>query len=48
MVGGGCNLNKDIPQLIEGNGFQIKKIDSMYIPGWKPASFNYWGAAEIR
>ncbi len=48
MVGGGCNLNKDIPKLIEGNGFQIKKIDAMYIPGWKPASFNYWGAAIIK
>lgn len=48
MVGGGCNLNKDIPTLIEGNGFQFKKIESIYIPGWKPASFNYWGAAEIR
>jgi len=47
-IGGGCNLNKDIPKLIEGNGFLIKKIDSMYIPGWKPASFNYWGAAEIK
>ncbi len=47
IVGGGCNLNKDIPKLIEGNGFQFNKIESMYIPGWKPASFNYWGAAEI-
>jgi len=48
MVGGGCNLNKDIPKLIEGNGFLIKKLESLYIPGWKPASFNYWGSAEIR
>jgi len=48
MVGGGCNLNKDIPKLIEDNGFQLKKIETMYIPGWKPASFNYWGAAEIK
>ena len=48
LVGGGCNLNKDIPKLIEGNGFTFKKIETMYIPGWKPASFNYWGAAKIR
>lgn len=48
MVGGGCNLNKDIPAIIKGNGFKINKIESMYISGWKPASFNYWGAAKIR
>jgi len=47
-VGGGCHLNKDIPLLIKENGFKIKTLDSMYIPGWKPASFNYWGEAEIR
>lgn len=44
-VGGGCNLNKDIPKLILENGFKITQLDKMYIPGWKPASFNYWGVA---
>jgi len=44
-VGGGCNLNKDIPKLILENGFNIMKIDKMHIPGWKPASYNYWGEA---
>jgi len=48
IVGGGCNLNKDIPKLIKGNGFTLKEMETMYIPGWKPASFNYWGAAKIR
>jgi len=47
-IGGGCNLNRDIPILIENNGLKIKKIEQMYIPGWKPASFNYWGIAEIK
>lgn len=46
-LGGGCHLNKDIPLIIKQNGFNIKKLDAMYIPGWKPASFNYWGTAEI-
>lgn len=44
-LGGGCNLNRPIPELIEQAGFNIRSIDAMYIPGWKPASFNYWGAA---
>ncbi len=48
MVGGGCNLNKDIPMIIKVNGFQFENLESNYIPGWKPASFNYWGTAKIR
>ena len=44
-LGGGCNLNRPIPELIEAGGFRIKSLDTMYIPGWRPASFNYWGAA---
>lgn len=47
-LGGGCNLNRPIPTLIEAGGFQIKSLDTMYIPGWRPASFNYWGTAVPR
>ena len=43
--GGGCNLDRPIPSLIEQNGFAIREISTMYLPGWKPASFNYWGTA---
>ena len=44
-LGGGCHLDKDIPLIIENNGLKIQKMETMYIPGWKPASFNYWGSA---
>jgi len=44
-LGGGCNLNRPIPGLIEAGGFRIRALDTMYIPGWRPASFNYWGSA---
>lgn len=47
-LGGGCNLNRSIPALIEEGGFRIKSLDTMYIPGWRPASFNYWGTAIAR
>jgi len=47
-IGGGCNLNRPIPELIEQAGFRIRSMDTMYIPGWKPASFNYWGVATYR
>ena len=44
-VGGGCNLNRPIPDLIERAGFEVTNLETMYIPGWRPASFNYWGRA---
>lgn len=44
-VGGGCNLNRPIPALLERGGFRLCELTSMYIPGWRPASYNYWGRA---
>jgi len=44
-LGGGCNLNRDIPSIISSNGFKMVNLESGYIPGWKPGSFNYWGIA---
>jgi hypothetical protein len=44
-LGGGCHLNRDIPALIRQGGFEVEEMDTMYLPGWRPASFNYWGAA---
>ena len=42
---GGCHLNRDIPALIEQGGFRIANVETMYLPGWRPATFNYWGVA---
>jgi SAM-dependent methyltransferase len=44
-LGGGCNLNRPIPSLLQQGGFRLCELSSMYIPGWRPASFNYWGRA---
>lgn len=44
-LAGGCHLNRDIPQLLEEGGFQVENLETMYIPGWRPACFNYWGVA---
>jgi hypothetical protein len=35
-VAGGCNLNRNIPQIIKDSGFKNIKLETMYIPGWKP------------
>ena len=45
MMGGGCNLNRPIPKLLEQSGFKSSDMQTMYIPGWKPGCFNYWGTA---
>ena len=47
-VGGGCRLNRDIPALIDSAGLEVVELEQMYIPGWRPASFNYWGRATAR
>ena len=48
-IGGGCNLNRDIPALIEGAGFAIDNLETMYLPGTpRFTGFNYWGSARRR
>jgi ubiquinone/menaquinone biosynthesis C-methylase UbiE len=47
-LGGGCHLNRDIPRLIEEAGFRIEGMETMYLPGWRWANFNYWGSAVPR
>jgi len=42
---GGCNLNRPIPELLERGGFRLREVSTMYLPGWRPATFNYWGTA---
>ena len=34
--------------VIEAGGFEIRSLDTMYLPGWRPATFNYWGTAVAR
>ena len=45
---GGCNINKDIPEILNTNGFKIKSLDQMYLPNTpKIVGYNYWGQATI-
>jgi len=43
--GGGCQLGRPIPAIIERGGFRLTALESAYLPGWPFASFTYWGAA---
>jgi SAM-dependent methyltransferase len=45
LFSGGCNLDRDVPALLEGGGFRIERIERGYLPGWRAGSFNYWGVA---
>jgi ubiquinone/menaquinone biosynthesis C-methylase UbiE len=46
-VCGGCHLTRPIPRLIEGGGFAVEAMETMYLPGTpRFAGFNYWGSAR--
>ena len=43
---GGCHLNRDIPALLAEAGFRSDDTETMYLPGPRPLTFNYWGTAR--
>ena len=43
--GGGCHLGRPIPAILARGGFRLTALESRYLPGWRPASYNYTGAA---
>ena len=47
-ISGGCNMNRDIPALLEAGGFRMETDERMYIPGLKVLCYNYWGSAVAR
>ncbi|HEX7777384.1 MAG TPA: class I SAM-dependent methyltransferase [Parvibaculum sp.] len=47
VIFGGCNLNRKMPAIIEGSGFKIADLQTMYLPSTpRIAGFNYWGVAQ--
>jgi SAM-dependent methyltransferase len=47
-IAGGCNLNRDIPGLLQQGGFNIQTLEKQYIPGTpRIAGYNYWGGANL-
>lgn len=46
-IAGGCNLDRDIPNLITSSGLKIDNMEEMYLPSTpKFAGYNYWGVAK--
>ena len=47
-VAGGCNLNKNIPEILKQNKFQIENLETMYLTSTpKFFGFNYLGSATL-
>lgn len=44
-IAGGCNLNRQIPDLIQQAGFEIADLQQHYLPGPKIATYQYFGKA---
>jgi ubiquinone/menaquinone biosynthesis C-methylase UbiE len=44
-MAGGCHLNRDIPALLREGGFRVSDMETMYLPGPRPLTYNYWGSA---
>jgi ubiquinone/menaquinone biosynthesis C-methylase UbiE len=44
-LAGGCNLDRPVDDLLAQAGFRCPDLQTRYIPGWKPACYNYWGTA---
>ena len=46
-LAGGCNLNRDIPAIVEAGGFTIGELDTFYSPGVpQPFGYLYEGRAS--
>lgn len=45
-IAGGCNLDRDIPDLLGRGGFEIADMEAMYLPNTpRIAGYNVWGSA---
>jgi SAM-dependent methyltransferase len=47
VIGGGCNLNRNIPDLIRRAGLNALQLDTGFVPGPKFAAFMYRGVAAV-
>lgn len=44
-ISGGCNMDRDIPDLLGKGGFDIRSDERTYVPGLKVLAYTYWGTA---
>ncbi len=44
-LAGGCNLDRPVPKLLADAGFNVQDMQTMYLPGPRLLTYNYWGSA---
>lgn len=44
-IAGGCQLDRDIPDLLRQAGLRCVDLETGYLPGPRPFSYNFWGVA---
>ena len=44
-ISGGCNLNRRADALIRAAGFRLDELEASYLPGPRPLTYTYRGAA---
>lgn len=44
-IAGGCHLDRNVPMLLDASGFRCERMQTMYLPGPRPLTYNYWGVA---
>jgi ubiquinone/menaquinone biosynthesis C-methylase UbiE len=45
-LAGGCHLNRDISALLKEAGFISRDMETLYLPGPRPLTYNYLGTAH--
>jgi ubiquinone/menaquinone biosynthesis C-methylase UbiE len=46
-IGGGCQLNLKVDEIITKAGFQITDLKLFYLPGLRPMTYTYQGLARV-
>lgn len=44
-LAGGCHLDRNVPLLLSDAGFRCEQIQTRYLDGPRPFTYNYWGVA---
>ncbi|MDP3856993.1 MAG: class I SAM-dependent methyltransferase [Stagnimonas sp.] len=44
-IAGGCQLHRDVPQLLKDGGFRVQEMERKYLPGPRPWTYLYAGSA---
>lgn len=45
-LAGNCHLNRPVAELLSDAGFRLESLDTLYLPGPRPLTYNYWGIAK--